>query len=90
ASTLGHVDVVKYLLEQGFNVNLQDYSGQTSLHCAAGDGQKDIIISQLVQRYKEGVRAQDHSGRTPLHYAASRGNLDAVKMLVLADESTSN
>lgn len=43
ASKSGHLSMVKLLLENGANVNIQDESGNTALHYASANGKKDIV-----------------------------------------------
>ena len=41
------MDFVKLLISKGANVNIQDIDGNTPLHLASEQGQKDILISLL-------------------------------------------
>ncbi|KAI1409911.1 kinase-like domain-containing protein, partial [Hypoxylon sp. FL1857] len=50
-------EIVQYLLSQGANVNLCDYSNQTALHCAAGYGHAAMVKTLL--RYRANVNLQD-------------------------------
>ena len=43
AAKKGNLSMVKLLIEQGANVNIQDESGNTPLHYAAANGKKDIV-----------------------------------------------
>ena len=43
ASALGHVDIVKILLQYGADVNTVITGGRTALHFAAGEGHTDIV-----------------------------------------------
>jgi len=68
------------LLEGGFNVNLQDHSGQTALHSAAGFGREKVIDHLLLQQADAEIR--DFDGRTALHYAAGHGELEIFNKLL--------
>ena len=48
ASAFGHLDIVKYLIEKGANVNIQDIYGRTPLYWAALSGNVDLIAAIVV------------------------------------------
>ncbi|GAA5842477.1 hypothetical protein JCM9279_005395 [Rhodotorula babjevae] len=81
AAQKGHVEVVKWLIEQaGAMPELEDAEGETPLHKAAHRGHLDVcrfLISRSVD-----VNTPDHDGWTALHNAASRGSLDVARLLV--------
>ncbi|GAA5890302.1 hypothetical protein JCM8208_002772 [Rhodotorula glutinis] len=81
AAQKGHVEVVKWLIEQaGAMPELEDAEGETPLHKAAHRGHLDVcrfLISRNVD-----VNTPDHDGWTALHNAASRGSLDVARLLV--------
>lgn len=81
ASARGHLKILKTLLDNRFDVNLPDHSGQTALHCAAAFGE-DEVVKYLLDR--PGIRPdiEDHKKRTALHYAAGNGSLQVVKLLL--------
>jgi FOG: Ankyrin repeat len=43
AAELGRIDVVRYLISQGADVNIKDSMGQTALDCAAKRGHSHIV-----------------------------------------------
>ena len=45
--------MVNYLINKGFNLNIQDFSGNTCLHIAAKTGNFDII--KLLIEYKSNI-----------------------------------
>ena len=83
----GHLDVVKYLVDNLENKN-PTFDGTFSLlHMAAINGQLDIvkyIMSEVVD-----INPKDDYGHTPLHMAADYGRLDVVKYIMekLEDKS---
>ncbi|KAF4948637.1 hypothetical protein FGADI_9541 [Fusarium gaditjirri] len=87
ASKYGHDTVITLLLNAGFDINLQDYSGQTALHCAAGYGKLKAVKLLLEERAKPDL--QDLDGRTALHYAAGHGDTEIVRTLLNADSINS-
>jgi serine/threonine-protein phosphatase 6 regulatory ankyrin repeat subunit B len=61
------IEVAKYFLNEGANVNSKDIYQKTPLHTAAEKGLNKIVICLV----KKGaiVDAQDDNGWTPLHYS---------------------
>ena len=73
----GHLDVVKYLVE---NCGQLDKWGRTALHVATSAGHADVV-KYLVEKGAE-VNAVDTLGQTALGEAALAGHADIVKYLV--------
>jgi ankyrin repeat protein len=68
------------LIEQGANVNAQDNSlGLSPLHCAALQGNDDMVAFLLDMGAKENAVTAD--GRTALHLATERGHRKCIKLL---------
>ena len=63
----GNPQTVQDLLDQGANVNITNYKGQTALHCAAKAGFVEPV--QILLAHGANVNARDHAGDTPLHSA---------------------
>jgi hypothetical protein len=80
AARNGHLDVVKFLVEQRAEVNVKNTDGWTPLHLAAQSGYLDVV-KLLVEQQTE-VNAKKDDGWTPLHSAARDSYLDVVKLLV--------
>jgi hypothetical protein len=80
AAGRGHFSIVRYLIEQGANINIRDSDGFTPL-IKAMIGRHFEIVRYLVERGAD-VNFGDKDGRTPLIYASSNGNLDMVKYFV--------
>ena len=74
AAGMGHLEVVKYLAEDGANVH-------AALHEAAFEGHLEVVKS-LVEHGAD-VHAAASNGFTPLHAATSRGHLEVVEYLKL-------
>lgn len=63
----GNPQTVQDLLDQGADVNITNYKGQTALHCAAKAGFVEPVRILLARGAD--VNAQDRDGDTPLHTA---------------------
>lgn len=104
ASLQGHVDVVRYLLEQGANPTLPEVHpmGITGLFKAAVFGHTEVARMHLETLRNMAQEADDPSlltramdqqgganGMTPLHDAALRGRTDVVRLLLEFGANTS-
>lgn len=76
-----NLEMVKYLVEQGAEVNAKNNCGVTPLHFAALNNNLEMV-KYLVDKKAE-VNAKDKKcGMTPLHWAASENNPEVVKYLI--------
>jgi ankyrin repeat protein len=81
AAEKGHLDVVKYLVEEkGADIKAAANNGNTPLYRAARYGNLDVV-KYLVEKGAN-VEAADKYGDTSLHWAARFGYWDVVKYLV--------
>lgn len=92
------VEIVKQLLVQGADANMQDYAGWTALHEACNHGfaecvQELLTARQLVYELKAGhdpskvlnlLSAPRQCGTTPLHDAVENSHQHVVELLVKA------
>ena len=82
ASQYGHLDIVKYFVEERqCNVECKDPFGQTPLHFAAVHGRL-ALVKYMIEEKGCDPMYRDASGWTTLHYACKSANLDLVKYLV--------
>ncbi|MFP3026050.1 MAG: ankyrin repeat domain-containing protein, partial [Wolbachia sp.] len=82
AAKFDQLEVAKFLIEKGANINAADTStiGEKPIHVAAENNSKNIIeflISKGVS-----VNDTDKDGRTPLYWASWNGRLDVVEYLI--------
>ena len=72
ASYNGHIEVVKFLLEDGAKVDLPESNenNQTSLHLSSIRGHADI--SEYLINHGAKIDAKDSYGWTPMHFAAAK------------------
>ena len=71
---------VKFLLEQGADVNLKSRSGDSALGCAALNG--DVAVVRLLLKAGAQVNTRDEEGRTPLMWASRDANIEVMQMLL--------
>ncbi|CDO74938.1 hypothetical protein BN946_scf184945.g10 [Trametes cinnabarina] len=74
AASSGSEDIVRYLVDQGADVNRGDGGGWTPLHIAASGG-FDEVVKELLGAGAD-VNARNEKGLTPLHYAASKSRIE--------------
>lgn len=64
----GNLELIRYFIETGADINVHDKNGVTALMRAVTP--KDIEITKLLLDKGADVNARDNEGRTPLFYAA--------------------
>ncbi|KAL5265325.1 hypothetical protein ACHWQZ_G006160 [Mnemiopsis leidyi] len=72
---------VKFLLDQGANVNAKDKYGLTALHCAADRGNYAAVI-ELLKHPSIIIECQDKQGETPLQLAVRANSMPCVRKLL--------
>ncbi len=84
------IDIVKFLLEKGADINKTDKDGWTALHWAAWSGMGNIV--DLLLNSNANVNTLDKNGQSALMVASIRGNNEIVSMLLAkgADKSFKN
>jgi ankyrin repeat protein len=80
AANNGNIKLVHLCLQSGADINAQNSSGWTALHCATRE--EDLKIVQYLINHNANVNAKDKNGWTALHIAAARGNQKIVEYLV--------
>ncbi|KAK7456343.1 hypothetical protein VKT23_010589 [Stygiomarasmius scandens] len=78
AAYSGHLGVVKYLVENGADINAVGEKYGTALQAAAYGGYLDVVKFLT----KKGADVNAVGGRSALQAAALRGHLDVVKFLI--------
>ena len=77
AALEGQIAIVKYLLENGAEVNSVTNSLRTPLHVACTRDFLDII--KVLVEEGANINAQDENGDTPLHLLSKLGHTESVK-----------
>ena len=82
AASEGHLDIVKYLVEEQEIVpQSRGEKGAMALHCAASRGHLDIV-KYLVEEQEVDPKSKDEEGAMALHYAAAgRQEVDNKKIV---------
>ena len=81
AASKGQLEVAKFLLDHGANVNSRNDRGYTPLHYATGSGSK-AMVELFLDRQAE-ANGENNEGMRPLHLAASRGFLRVMEALLV-------
>lgn len=80
ASLLGHLTVVRLLLEEEGDISAQDIEGETALHLVAYNGHKEV--ARLLLDKGADITTQNNIGSTALHQAARQGYGEVVVLLL--------
>lgn len=80
ASEKGHLNIVKYLLENGAEIDKENGYGWTPLMCASMNGFLDIV-KYLVDKGAN-IEIKTDSKWTALTFASMEGRLEVVKYLI--------
>ena len=83
ASSNGHIDVAKLLLDKGADVNAVSEEGKTALMFASSNGYNEII--KLLLGMGADVNLKDSSGNTALINAMFLGDSGIIRMLLEHD-----
>lgn len=80
ASILGHVTVVRLLLDKEEDISAQDGEGETVLHLVAYRGHEEVV--RLLLDKGADIKAQNNNGSTALHQAAYQGHGEVMGLLL--------
>jgi len=88
AALYGKIEVVKFLISKGANVNAKSNGGRTPLHAAVGAGVLSVsdvnivaVVKLLVSNGAD-VNAKDNKGETPLGDVVVFGTSEVIKLLI--------
>jgi len=74
------LQIVRYLIQCGANVQLSNLDGNTALHFASGFG--DESLANLLIQQAAFINAQNENGETALHWAVKNGKISNVELLL--------
>lgn len=75
-----HMEVCKFLVDNGASVRIKDKKLQIPLHRAAAAGSMGLI--ELLCKAQSPINVQDYQGWTPLFHALAEGHGDVAVLLV--------
>lgn len=81
SSETGIQQEVEFLLKNVANIFLRNSKGDTALHIAAENGQKNIITA-LIKNEKSLIEEKTENGATALYIASQHGHVSAVEELL--------
>jgi ankyrin repeat protein len=77
----GHIDMARYLIEQGADINLKDKDKATPLYNAAYLGNLEIL-DLLLKKGASSINEGNFRGQTPLHFACEKGHPEVATLLL--------
>lgn len=80
AAHSGYIDLLKLLIKQGLDLNVQDYFGETLVYSAISANQPEMI-NYLTTLDPNIIYQTNSSGDTPIFLAARLGRASIVKLL---------
>ena len=82
----GRLEVARFLLARGADVNARGYFGASALHWAAAEGQEGVV-RWLLEQGAEVAESDPHFGSTPAAWAHEGGHHEIERLLTTAAES---
>ena len=80
ASEMGHVEIVRVLLERGANPDVQDGRERTALHWGLKEGH--LEVAELLLERGATANTADVTGQAPLHLASREGHVVITQLLL--------
>jgi ankyrin repeat protein len=75
----GHEDGLRFLIDQGADLNVQNFDGRTALFAAAHEGRLPHVQALIAAGADPNVR--NKSGLTALHTARNQGHVDVERAI---------
>jgi len=80
ASQYGHIDSVKWLIEQNADIDFKSSDGFTSIDVASANNRYEVV--KFLLEHKASTNIHDLTGTYPIHIGASKGFTDIISLLV--------
>lgn len=81
AARLGHLEIVRLLLQRGAEAVLPRYGGYTPINAAANNGHTKVV-ELLLEEHQIDIGKPENEGRGPLYNAAYYGHYEIVRLLL--------
>ena len=78
-----NVEIVRFLLKNGADINKEDKNGFTPLYLACYENNVEIV--RLLLEKDADINKEDKDGNTPLHVACYENNVEIVRLLLEKD-----
>lgn len=75
----GSLEKVRFLVDKGAHINIQNHTGKTPLHQCSGFDDMDVI--RLLVANGADINIEDNNGMRPLHMACWQGRFHYVEFL---------
>ena len=85
ASMKGQVEAVKFLLENGVDVNSVSKNGMTALHFALLKGVDNLSVANELVRFGIDTKVKDQNDKTAAYYARKHGHVNSLRILEKID-----
>jgi ankyrin repeat protein len=76
----GRLEMVKFLISKGADVNARSREGSAPIVEAVA--KNDVEITRYLVAHGADVNTADNNGKTPLHWAAERGRVEVARFLI--------
>lgn len=76
----GHIEMVKYLMAKGANIEAKFANGSTALYWAIPEGHIDVV--KLLLAAGADIQAKQNDGTSLLHIAAALGQTEIAELLI--------
>ena len=80
AAAGGHLEIVRFLLENGADVEARSRDGFTPLHSVAQEDHADVLELLIQKGSNVNTPNVNDNGNTTLHYAACWGAVNSAKV----------
>ncbi|GFS94593.1 uncharacterized protein NPIL_377661, partial [Nephila pilipes] len=80
AAIEGHIDIIKFFLNQGVSIEESDKEGRTSLYYAASNGHLETV--KFLADKGANIHAKNIRGTKPIHVAALDGHKNIIEFLL--------
>lgn len=81
AAQNGHIEIIRLLIQQGVNFEIEDKDGDRAVHHAAFGDETEVL--ELLAKSGADLNARNKRRQTPLHIGVCKGHMDVCKTLLI-------